>query len=122
MENLPGYNKHHLWFNRADYRRGLQREFRNFAGNIVLTPIVQHNKLHKALLPPPMPTRNQMLDGMDILKSTEHTEYTWGAVALQGYFLDEAFSLVSCEQAERALQISEHLGLQLGFLALQKVG
>lgn len=117
------WNRHHLWFNRADYRRGLQREFRGFAGNIVPVPIERHNQLHRDLLPPPMPSRRQMLDSMDILSNhPEHTEYTWGAVALEGYFRDEAFSLASCEQAEKALQISEHLGLQLGYLALQKVG
>ena len=64
-----------------------------------------------------------MLNAMDILAShPEHTEYTWGAVALRAYFQDEAFTLASCEQAEKALHISEHLGLQIGYLVLQKVG
>lgn len=123
LEVPRGWNRHHVWYARADYRRGLRREFRNFAGNVVPVPVSQHNALHRELLPPPMPSRRQMLEGMDILSEhPESTEFTWGAIALQGYFLDEAFSLNSCEQAETALQISEHLRVQLGFLALQKVG
>ena len=120
MEGQRGkFNNHHLWWEKRDYSRGLKRAFRNFPGNVVPTLVVQHNQLHHDMLPPLMPSRRQMMEAMDLLDGQQQTDNVYGALILKAYFLDEAFSLPSCEQSERALAIHEHLDQQIGYLTLR---
>ena len=124
MEGLyvpQGHNRHHLFWEKSNYSGRLRRTFRNFPGNVIPTPVPQHNQLHRELGPPLIPTKHQMLDSMDILRDTEPHGFTWGAIALQRYFENEAFELTSCEESMRALKISDHIRSQLGYLTLQKV-
>lgn len=120
MEPPKGYNRHHLWYARSDYRQGLRRAFRNFQGNVIPVLVESHNELHANLPPPPIPSRRQMLDGMDVLSEADPRSITSGAIALAAYFYGEALRLAP-EQSEKALRISEHLNQQLGYLTLERV-
>lgn len=122
---LPrGWNKHHAFWPRRDYVKGVDKAFRGTNGLIIPTPVVNHNLLHARLLPPKHPTRLMMYDVEDILGSIsvgEQHDRLWGIEAAQAYFKREAEILPSPQQAELAHDLSTHLSQQMGYLSLRLV-
>lgn len=56
MKQLPeGFDRHHIWFERAGYTSRLEKKLRGHRGFIVPMPIDLHVELHELVLPPPKP-------------------------------------------------------------------
>lgn len=53
-------NKHHVWFERRDYRTSLDKRFRRYGGFVVPTLVEVHNELHAQVRPPLKPSPDLM--------------------------------------------------------------
>lgn len=68
----PTLGKHHMFFEDRHYRRGFERNLRNYGAFILNTQIAkppQHTLLHRSLVEPPKP---QMGEAYDILDTARH--------------------------------------------------
>lgn len=48
-------NRHHVWHERKWYQSTLDKQFRQYSGFVVLTPVETHNNLHAVIKPPLKP-------------------------------------------------------------------
>ena len=63
MEREPVMmNKHHVWFERKNYKTPIERQVRNMGAFIIRVNAVDHQELHVAVPPPPKPSHEQLHD------------------------------------------------------------
>lgn len=106
---VMGQARHHFFWEKKDYRTKLEKKFRTHEG--LVTPLMDHNDpnhlyLHHKLDPPLKPERYMMAECIDLLQETPREGLYWGVHALIEYF----------DGADP--EISEHLCMQLGYLAM----
>lgn len=108
-------NKHHVMYERRNYKSKVERRFRNMGGLVVPTLIENHRELHATLRPPKKPRIEMIYDVIDIMQGN-HYEGTEGVYVAQEYFYNNAHTNRSPQRASLALGIANHLGKQLVFL------
>ena len=108
-----GYNKHHVFWPRKDYKTKVEKNFRQHYGLVVPTPIINHNILHSRVSSPDKPGRVQMLDCMEYLDSLPD------AVKMAGFWgVERSAQFFEREGRE---DIAQNLTEQLGYLSLKLV-
>jgi hypothetical protein len=114
-----GVNRHHVFYNRADYPYGIEYNFRNHQGLVIPMLVEAHNLLHHEMLPTPKPSRKMISHCLDYIPNfnPELGRLHVFDEALN-FFDHEARYNTSYQEADRAEAISEHLYQQLGFITL----
>lgn len=109
--NAPeGWNIHHLFWMRRDYKDSVGRTFRNQKGLMIPTPVDLHRNLHANLSPPPKPRRDLMLGAISVLSDYSGSDRLYGLNSMIDYF--------DSKSQPEAPRIAEHLIEQLGYLTL----
>lgn len=117
----PLVSRHHIFFERAWYRKQYEREFRCHRGLIIPMPHLEHKALHADVEAPPKPLPYQIREATKVLDSVPYKERDmplWGVLAVKDYFDREADHHGLKESGVRARQVCENIERQLGYLAL----
>ena len=120
---LPGnFDKHHIWWTRSAYRRGISHTLRTAGGCIVPTPRLNHEHLHRVLDPPPKPTNHQMegiINSLEEAPDALRNGFTWGIAVASDFLSAEAERDTSPQRAQLARDISDHLEIQMGIVTMK---
>lgn len=115
-------NKHHLWWERADYKKQHEHHFRNFGAFVVPLEVNIHKELHARIEAPQKPHRYQMGQVLDYVRNTPQAHRVgefWAIERTIGYFIHQAIELEPA-QAVRCLEIKQNLQDQLAILKAER--
>lgn len=120
MERHPKANRHHVWFEKRDYRKRSEREFRNYKGFVIPdTQIDVHNYLHAEVEPPEKPYRDEMLGILALCADRDEYDHSdnpfWAMESAMAYYVGREVD--SPNDAEHCRAIRFNLAQQIGILA-----
>lgn len=126
-EKLPlptEVNTHHVFYQKALYKKRYEKHFRNTPGLVVPTAVAPHNYLHSVLFEgPPKPTRDEMgdlIDYLDDVHPSQKTDRFWGVEAAQRFTIIKEFD--NEEETDRYQETRLHLARQIGILSRKMTG
>lgn len=118
MKRLPeGESYHHVFWEKRDYKKRAERNFRNHRGLVIPLNDEVHKYLHAVVEPPPKPMPWEMLGAQAYINSRDewehHTPY-WAMDAVMQYFVYVGANDPS--QEERCHDIRWNLARQIGVM------
>lgn len=118
------FNVHHTWYWKSDYKKRYEKQFRNYLGFLIPTPVSNHRMVHRELfLGAPKPPRDEMgdcLDYLDDIHPSQKTDRFWGVEGAQRFFIIKEFENEA--ETDRYQETRLHLSRQIGILTRKLSG
>lgn len=112
-------SRHHVWWERQDYKKHHERSFRRHSGFIIpKVPNGVHRYLHAIIEPPEKPTRYEMEGVLRLVEERESWDSGnpyWAMEAAMSFFVGR--EVESPADAEHCRAIRYNLAQQIGVLA-----
>lgn len=118
MGEFEPVSKHHLFFEKWQYKTPKEKQFRRFGAFVIKNvPLEVHKKLHSEVPPPPKPYPKEMFGCIQAVVSSErkHDDPLWGAESAMQYFVWRGATYPETEPHCR--EIRWNLAKQIGILA-----
>lgn len=85
---MPENSRHHVWFERKDYKTKNEKSFRNLGGFVIVMEHEAHRQLHFNVDPPPKLYKWQMSElehDLNLVPFEDRKDPLWGLDILQDY-------------------------------------
>jgi hypothetical protein len=114
-----GTSKHHVWWERRDYKSSIEKRFRNHAGLVIPLNNDVHKFLHLVVPAPPKPMKEEIVECIQFMKDRDEWPHLdnpyWAMEACMQYFVYRGADQPQHE--ERAHDIRHNLAQQIGIMA-----
>lgn len=118
MSEFEPVSKHHIWYERWQYKTKQEKQFRSFGAFVIKNvPAEIHKQLHHEVSPAPKPYPKEMFGCLEAVSASfrSHDDPLWGVESAMQYFVWRG--AVYPETEPHCRVIRWNLAKQIGILA-----